>query len=102
MKSKSYVSIDVAGLAYKTGECIGTEQQRAGTTSWSAAPGGLDFTVDFLYDMKVFLQLRGVVPYSDDVEAAAVVPKRRRIEAPGHGQLPSAPQVKEEIDLTED
>ncbi len=47
--------------------------------------------------MKAYLQLRGVVPFSDNDEAAAVAPKRRRTEA---GNLPSGIQVKEEIDLT--
>ncbi|BDA44353.1 hypothetical protein COCOBI_05-5370 [Coccomyxa sp. Obi] len=88
------------GVAFKTGECIGTEQQHMNRSSYSHVRGGLDFTVDFLYDMKAFLQLRGVVPYSDDDEAAPVAPKRRRTEAHGPGKLPSGNQVTEQVDLT--
>lgn len=94
------------GVAFKTGECVGTEQQqkqqqhKKTTSIYSQVRGEMAFTVDFLYDMKVFLQLRGMVPYSDDDEPAAVAPKRRRTEAHAPGKLSSGNQVTESIDLT--
>lgn len=98
-------SIALAGVAFKTGECVGTEQQqkqqqqKTYSSVWSQVRGGLAFTVDFQYDMKAYLQLRGVVPYSDEDEPAAIAPKRRRTEAHAPGKLSSSNQV-ESIDLT--
>ena len=76
------------------------QQKKSHRSVWSQVRGGLAFAVDFAYDMKAYLQLRGMVPYSDDDEPAAVAPKCRRTEVHAPGKLSSSNQAIESIDLT--